>query len=239
MTVIERFLDACKQYDFSPSDRQMEQFKQYFQLLVEWNEKINLTAIVDEEGVYFKHFFDSLTLGFHHSFSSDTHIIDVGAGAGFPSIPLKIMLPDIKVTILDSLNKRITFLNTIVESLGLQNVSLIHGRAEEAGQNKLYREKFDVATARAVARLSVLSEYCMPFVRKDGYFLAMKGAGAENEVSEGKKAISTLGGTIENSFSFELPFELGERSIIEVKKVKPTPKQYPRKAGLPSKDPIQ
>ena len=155
------------------SDEQKKQFDQYFHLLVEWNEKMNLTAITDEEGVYLKHFYDSLALGFHHELTDQT-LCDVGAGAGFPSIPLKIVFPDLKVTIVDSLNKRITFLNTLVETLGLKDVQCFHDRAETFGQNKEFRASFDVVTARAVAKLSVLSEFCMPLVKKQGYFLALK-----------------------------------------------------------------
>ena len=219
------------------SDVQKKQFDQYFHLLVEWNEKMNLTAITDEEGVYLKHFYDSLALGFHHELIDQT-LCDVGAGAGFPSIPLKIVFPDLKVTIVDSLNKRITFLNTLVETLGLKDVQCFHDRAETFGQNKDFRASFDVVTARAVAKLSVLSEFCMPLVKKQGYFLALKAAHTEVELEEAKKAIAILGGKVEGDVSFDLPFEGGNRHVVTILKTKETPNKYPRKPGLPLKKPL-
>lgn len=219
------------------SDEQKKQFDQYFHLLVEWNEKMNLTAITDEEGVYLKHFYDSLALGFHHELTDQT-LCDVGAGAGFPSIPLKIVFPDLKVTIVDSLNKRITFLNTLVETLGLKDVHCFHDRAETFGQNKDFRASFDVVTARAVAKLSVLSEFCMPLVKKQGYFLALKAAHTEVELEEAKKAIAILGGKVEGDVSFDLPYEGGNRHVVTILKTKETPNKYPRKPGLPLKKPL-
>jgi len=219
------------------SDEQKKQFDQYFHLLVEWNEKMNLTAITDEEGVYLKHFYDSLALRFHHELTNQT-LCDVGAGAGFPSIPLKIVFPDLKVTIVDSLNKRITFLNTLVETLGLKDVQCFHDRAETFGQNKDFRASFDVVTARAVAKLSVLSEFCMPLVKKHGYFLALKAAHTEVELEEAKKAIAILGGKVEGDVSFDLPYEGGNRHVVTILKTKETPNKYPRKPGLPLKKPL-
>lgn len=219
------------------SDEQKKQFDQYFHLLVEWNEKMNLTAITDEAGVYLKHFYDSLALGFHHELNDQT-LCDVGAGAGFPSIPLKIVFPDLKVTIVDSLNKRITFLNTLVETLGLKDVQCFHDRAETFGQNKEFRASFDVVTARAVAKLSVLSEFCMPLVKKQGYFLALKAAHTEVELEEAKKAIAILGGKVEGDVSFDLPYEGGNRHVVTILKTKETPNKYPRKPGLPLKKPL-
>ena len=219
------------------SDEQKKQFDQYFHLLVEWNEKMNLTAITDEEGVYLKHFYDSLALGFHHELTAQP-LCDAGAGAGFPSIPLKIVFPDLKVTIVDSLNKRITFLNTLVETLGLKDVQCFHDRAETFGQNKEFRASFDVVTARAVAKLSVLSEFCMPLVKKQGYFLALKAAHTEVELEEAKKAIAILGGKVEGDVSFDLPFEGGNRHVVTILKTKETPNKYPRKPGLPLKKPL-
>lgn len=219
------------------SDVQKKQFDQYFHLLVEWNEKMNLTAITDEEGVYLKHFYDSLALGFHHELIDQT-LCDVGAGAGFPSIPLKIVFPDLKVTIVDSLNKRITFLNTLVETLGLKDVQCFHDRAETFGQNKNFRASFDVVTARAVAKLSVLSEFCMPLVKKQGYFLALKAAHTEVELEEAKKAIAILGGKVEGDVSFDLPYEGGNRHVVTILKTKETPNKYPRKPGIPLKKPL-
>lgn len=219
------------------SDEQKKQFDQYFHLLVEWNEKMNLTAITDEEGVYLKHFYDSLALGFHHELIDQT-LCDVGAGAGFPSIPLKIVFPDLKVTIVDSLNKRITFLNTLVETLGLKDVQCFHDRAETFGQNKAFRASFDVVTARAVAKLSVLSEFCMPLVKKQGYFLALKAAHTEVELEEAKKAIAILGGKVEGDVSFDLPYKGGNRHVVTILKTKETPNKYPRKPGIPLKKPL-
>ena len=219
------------------SDVQKKQFDQYFHLLVEWNDKMNLTAITDEEGVYLKHFYDSLALGFHHELT-DKSLCDVGAGAGFPSIPLKIVFPGLKVTIVDSLNKRITFLNTLVETLGLKDVQCFHDRAETFGQNKDFRASFDVVTARAVAKLSVLSEFCMPLVKKQGYFLALKAAHTEVELEEAKKAIAILGGKVEGDVSFDLPYEGGNRHVVTILKTKETPNKYPRKPGLPLKKPL-
>lgn len=163
----QQFIEALKEKGIELSETQIAQFKKYFELLVEWNEKMNLTAITDLEGVYLKHFYDSISASFYFDFTKVSSVCDVGAGAGFPSLPIKICFPDLHVTIVDSLNKRITFLNHLSEELNLKNVEFVHSRAEEFGQNVKYREKFDVATARAVARLSVLSEFCIPLVKKE------------------------------------------------------------------------
>ncbi|MDR0846237.1 MAG: 16S rRNA (guanine(527)-N(7))-methyltransferase RsmG [Lactobacillales bacterium] len=216
------------------SERQQWQFERYFELLVEWNEKINLTAITEHEDVYLKHFYDSLTLSFNYSLS-DQSLCDVGAGAGFPSLPNKILHPDLKITIIDSLNKRLKFLRLLCDELGLENVELVHARAEDAGQNAALREKFDVVTARAVARMNVLSELCLPLVKVGGDFVALKGSAGVEELSEAKVAIKTLGGKIEKVIDFELP---DPREIIIVNKKEKTPKKYPRKAGTPNKEPL-
>ncbi len=179
------------------SDKQMNQFKTYYELLVEWNEKINLTAITELEEVYLKHFYDSITLAVSMDLKDKAYsICDVGAGAGFPSIPLKIVFPELKVSIVDSLNKRIKFLNLLAEALELDNVHFYHDRAETFGQNKAHRENFDIVTARAVARLNILAELCIPLVKKGGHFVALKAAKSEEEVTEAKKAIATLGGKL-------------------------------------------
>lgn len=217
---------------------QHHQFARYYALLVEWNEKMNLTAITEEAEVYLKHFFDSLTLAFHYDLSKVSTIADIGAGAGFPSIPLKIAFPHLKLTIVESLNKRITFLKEVVRELGLTDVTFHHGRAEDMGRVVGLRDSFDLVTARAVARLNVLSELCMPFVRPGGVFAAMKGAKAEEEVAEAKTACKELKGRVRASFALTLPLEQSERSIILIDKVERTPKQYPRKAGTPNKQPI-
>ncbi|MDW0116474.1 16S rRNA (guanine(527)-N(7))-methyltransferase RsmG [Sporosarcina thermotolerans] len=234
----EQFLDALKSQGISLTEVQMQQFNTYFRLLVEWNEKMNLTAITDAPSVYLKHFYDSITAAFHMDLSGSKSICDVGAGAGFPSIPLKICYPDLSVTIVDSLNKRITFLHELAKELKLSNVEFVHSRAEDFGQNPKYREQFDIVTARAVARLSVLSELCVPLVKEGGVFISMKGAAAEEELMDAKKALTLLGAEMLDKHSFNLPVEESERNIFIFKKVKKTPKRYPRKPGVPNKTPI-
>ncbi|MDK6727897.1 16S rRNA (guanine(527)-N(7))-methyltransferase RsmG [Aerococcus loyolae] len=236
----EAFKAALAQQGIDLTDLQMQQFETYYQLLVSWNEKINLTAITDRDEVYLKHFYDSLTLAF--ALKTDftgKKLVDVGSGAGFPSIPLKIAFPQLEVSIVDSLNKRIKFIDTVTEELGLAGVFAYHDRAEDFGQNKAFRGQFDLATARAVARLSVLSEYCLPLVKKGGLFVAMKAAKADEEIAAAKKAIATLGGKFSQDLSLELPDQAGERHLLVIEKRKETPNKYPRKAGLPNKKPIQ
>ncbi|KGR91852.1 16S rRNA methyltransferase [Ureibacillus massiliensis 4400831 = CIP 108448 = CCUG 49529] len=235
----QQFIEALKEKGIELSETQIAQFKTYFELLVEWNEKMNLTAITDLEGVYLKHFYDSISASFYFDFTKVSSVCDVGAGAGFPSLPIKICFPDLHVTIVDSLNKRITFLNHLSEQLNLKNVEFVHSRAEEFGQNVKYREKFDVATARAVARLSVLSEFCLPLVKKGGNFVALKAAAGPEELKEANKAINTLGGSLKEEFAYQLPIEDSERTIYIINKIKETPKKYPRKPGVPNKSPIQ
>lgn len=221
------------------SNKQIEQFRRYFELLVEWNEKMNLTAITSKEEVYLKHFYDSISLSFHFDLTKVETLCDVGAGAGFPSIPLKICYPHLEITIIDSLNKRIQFLTMLSEELQLSNTNFVHSRAEDAGQNKLYREKFDLVTARAVARLSVLSELCVPLAKVNGYFVALKAAAAVDEMQDAKKALQVLSVTLEQEHSFHLPIEESDRTVFVLKKTKETNKKYPRKAGVPNKTPIQ
>lgn len=221
------------------SEQQMTQFQRYFELLVEWNEKINLTAITEEKEVYLKHFYDSILLAFAINFDAGAHLCDVGSGAGFPSIPLKIVFPTLNVTIVDSLNKRITFLQTLVEELGLEQVALYHDRAETFGQNKQFRETFDYVTARAVARLNVLAELCLPLVKKGGTFYALKAAKAEEELQEAKPAIAILGGKYKEDKVLTLPIIGDSRHFLTIEKKKETPKKYPRKPGLPNKQPIK
>lgn len=235
----EQFVEALKAKGIELSSKQIEQFSIYYQTLVEWNEKINLTALTEEPDVYLKHFYDSISAAFYYDFTKKLHICDVGAGAGFPSIPLKICFPNIKVTIVDSLQKRIVFLNTLAAKLDIEGVSFYHDRAEDFGKNKSFRETFDVVTARAVARMSVLSELCLPLCKPNGVFIAMKGAQADQELNLGKMAIKLLGGEVNKVETFELPEEAGERSIIIVDKKRKTPKKFPRKAGLPNKEPLE
>lgn len=220
------------------SEEQMAQFEKYYELLVEWNEKMNLTGITEKSQVYEKHFYDSITPAFYYDFTNVESVIDVGSGAGFPGIPLKICFPSLKLTILDSLNKRLVFLQEVARQLELKNVEFVHGRAEDAGRDKKYREQFDMAIARAVARMNVLTELCIPFVKLGGVFLVMKGANVEEELNEGKKAIKSLGGKTEKVETFELPEEQSERNIIIVRKQEKTPAVYPRKAGTPAKKPL-
>lgn len=234
----QQFIEALRAKGIDLSERQIEQFRTYFTELVEWNEKMNLTAITDEPSVYLKHFYDSISAAFYVDFSKEMTVCDVGAGAGFPSIPLKICYPHIELTIVDSLNKRITFLNHLADELQLENVHFVHARAEEFGKNKAYREQFDLVTARAVARLSVLSELCVPLVKKGGQFVAMKGAAGPEELVDAKSALNILGVELVEQFDFELPEEDSERTIYVFDKVKVTPKKYPRKPGTPNKSPL-
>ncbi|MEI3611109.1 16S rRNA (guanine(527)-N(7))-methyltransferase RsmG [Pseudogracilibacillus sp. SO30301A] len=234
----KKFMEVLAKKNLRISDQQLNQFKEYYQLLVEWNGKVNLTAITEKGEVFLKHFYDSLTASFYYSFKDVNSVCDIGAGAGFPSIPLKICYPHLKVTIVDSLNKRINFLKQLKETLQLDHVDIIHSRAEDIGQNKKYRENFDVVTARAVARLSVLSEYCLPLCKVGGAFIALKGANSNEELVEAKKALKILGGEVVKNNTFSLPIENSERSIIVINKIKKTAKMYPRKAGTPAKDPI-
>lgn len=235
----EQFKEALSQKGIHLSDQQLQQYNRYFELLVEWNGKMNLTAITEKKEVYLKHFYDSISAAFYFDFTKEWTICDVGAGAGFPSIPLKIAFPQLSVTIVDSLNKRITFLEHLASELKLDRVQFVHDRAETFGQNKNYREQYDLVMARAVARLSVLSELCLPLVKVGGHFIAMKGASAKDEIEVGKKAVTTLGGKITTANHFLLPVEESERNILVIYKEKSTPKKYPRKPGVPSKTPIE
>lgn len=236
----EQFRQALKEKGIELTDTQMAQFANYFTLLVEWNEKMNLTAITEESEVYLKHFYDSLTLAFTNDFAKEAFTLcDVGSGAGFPSIPLKIAFPNSQVTIVDSLNKRISFLTTLSQSLGLEGVHLYHDRAETFGQNKQFRESFDYVTARAVARLNVLAELCLPLVKKDGYFLAMKATKSDEELVEAKKAIALLGGKVAKEEDVTLPITHDTRHVVTIAKKKETPNKYPRKPGTPNKQPLK
>ncbi|MBA8764241.1 16S rRNA (guanine(527)-N(7))-methyltransferase RsmG [Staphylococcus coagulans] len=220
------------------SNKQKQQFEKYYEMLVEWNEKINLTSITEEHEVYLKHFYDSVTPSFYHDFNQPLSLCDVGAGAGFPSIPLKIMFPEIHVTIVDSLNKRIQFLNQLADVLELEGVRFVHDRAETFGKQEDYRASFDIVTARAVARMSVLSELCIPLVKKQGLFLALKSSKGQEELDEARFAVGVLGGKIRQIDTFTLPEDAGERQIITIEKRSQTPKKYPRKPGTPNKTPL-
>lgn len=219
-----------KDYKITLTENQYEQFQKYFELLAEWNEKMNLTAITDESGVALKHFADSLSLLNFVDIPQNSSLVDVGTGAGFPGVVLKIARPDIKLTLIDSLNKRLVFLNEVCSQLGI-DAELIHSRAEDGARDEKLRESFDFAVSRAVARMNVLSEYCLPYVKVGGAFCAMKGAQANEEFKESLNAINTLGGKLENKYFFELPENGGERAIAVVRKVKNTPQKYPRQSG--------
>lgn len=219
-----------KDYKSTLTENQYEQFQKYFELLAEWNEKMNLTAITDESGVALKHFADSLSLLNFVDIPQNSSLADVGTGAGFPGVVLKIARPDIKLTLIDSLNKRLVFLGEVCAQLGIE-AELIHSRAEDGARDEKLRESFDFAVSRAVARMNVLSEYCLPYVKVGGAFCAMKGAQANEEFKESLNAINTLGGKLENKYFFELPENGGERAIAVVRKVRNTPQKYPRQSG--------
>ena len=236
----EIFAEELANYGFKLSSKQKEQFATYYNKLIEFNKKVNLTRITDKNEVYLKHFFDSITplLEFSDLFKGEKSLCDVGAGAGFPSLPIKILCPDLSITIVDSLGKRLKFLDELVSDLSLDKVTLVHSRAEDAGQNKNLREKFDLVTGRAVARMSVLSEYCLPLAKVDGYLVALKGPKAQDELAEDKNAIEVLGGSVKEVKELTLPDTDDERTLIVVKKVKATPKKYPRQAGTPNRKPL-
>ncbi|BDR59952.1 16S rRNA (guanine(527)-N(7))-methyltransferase RsmG [Lactobacillus xylocopicola] len=236
----EDFVQELSKRNFKLSEPQIKQFNQYFTSLLLANKQVNLTRITAKDDVYLKHFFDSLTplFTFGSVFEPDSTLCDVGAGAGFPSIPLKLLRPDLKVTIVDSLGKRLHFLQDLVDQLGLTDVKLVHGRAEDVGQNPTYREQFDLVTARAVANMAVLSEYCLPLVKLKGNLLALKGPKAASELTEAQKAITVLGGQMRQQEELRLPGSEEERTLILIRKVKPTPKKYPRQAGTPHRKPI-
>lgn len=218
-------------------DEKATLFNEYKNILLEWNENINLTAITDEKEIILKHFIDSISILKY--IENDKKVIDIGTGAGFPGIPLKIMNNTLDITLVDSLNKRVNFLNEVINKLNLSKIQAIHSRAEELGKNNEYREKYDIATSRAVANLSTLLEYLMPFVKIGGYAICMKGPNIENELKEAKKAIIELGGKLEKVENFYLPNSDIERNIIIIKKINKINLKYPRKPGIPAKDPIK
>lgn len=234
----QAFYQVLIEHGITLTDKQKKQFETYFRLLVEWNEKINLTAITDKEEVYLKHFYDSIAPILQgYIDNSPLSILDIGAGAGFPSIPMKILYPEIDITIIDSLNKRINFLNILANELELSEVHFFHGRAEDFGQDKVFRAKFDIVTARAVARMQVLAELTIPFLKVNGRLIALKAAAAEEELISAEKALKTLFSQVTVNKNYKLP-NGDDRNITIVSKKKETPNKYPRKAGTPNKKPL-
>lgn len=224
---------------FALTDAQAAQFEQYYHILLEWNQRMNLTAIEDAEDVVYKHFLDSvLTLRVSGDLSGK-RLIDVGTGAGFPGVPLKIMVPTLDVCLFDSLQKRIHFLDALCSELHLTGITTRHGRAEEVGQQRDYREQFDIATARAVAKLPVLAELCLPFVKIGGGFIALKGPEVTQELAESKPALATLGGTVRTVHTITFAQAQYERNLVVIDKIQPTPKKYPRRPGTPQKTPLR
>ncbi|HHY06872.1 MAG TPA: 16S rRNA (guanine(527)-N(7))-methyltransferase RsmG [Clostridia bacterium] len=222
----------------SLTTQQINQFIIFKEELLNWNKKINLTGLTEEKEIIIKHFYDSLLGLKSYEWNGQEKVLDLGTGAGFPGIPLKIIYPSLTMVLVDSLQKRVRFLEHLLKTLCWEEVQAIHGRAEELGQEKLYREKFDLVVSRAVARLPVLVEYCLPFVQVGGVFLAYKGTGGQKEGQEAAKAIEKLGGKIAKLESFLLPEQRGQRTIMVIKKVKPTPSAYPRRPGVPYKKPL-
>ncbi|MBO4108196.1 16S rRNA (guanine(527)-N(7))-methyltransferase RsmG [Streptococcus suis] len=234
----EEFYLTLAQKGIVLTDKQKQQFQYYFQLLVEWNEKINLTAITEEEEVYLKHFYDSLAPILQgYITNQDLKLLDIGAGAGFPSLPMKIVFPDLEVTIIDSLNKRITFLNHLAEKLELEKVHFYHGRAEDFAHDKNFRAQFQLVTARAVARMQVLSELTIPFLALNGRLIALKASDAENELEAAKNALNLLFAKVIENLDYQLP-NGDPRTLTVVEKKKETPNKFPRKAGIPAKRPL-
>ena len=234
----EEMQKAIASYGLTLTEQQTSQFVRYYELLLEWNEKMNLTAITEPKEVAVKHMADSLAAYQPELFIEGAKVLDVGTGAGFPGLPLKIFAPGLKLTLMDSLNKRVNFLQAVVAELGLQEVECVHARAEEGARDRRFREQFDIVVSRAVARLPVLTEYALPFVRKGGCFLALKGAAWAEEMAEAVRAVNLLGGGEMQAREVQLPGLADKRAIISIVKIKPTAKAYPRKAGTPAKKPL-
>ncbi len=234
--MISTFKDKLLNKSPELTPKMQQQFEDYMNLLLEWNEKINLTAITEEEDIILKHFVDSLTISKY--IREGMSIVDIGTGAGFPGVPIKIAREDVEVTLVDSLNKRIKFLDDVIQKLALKNIKTLHFRAEEFGQNKKYRESFDIATSRAVANLSTLVEYLLPTVKVGGMCICMKGSEIKEELESARKAIQILGGEIDRVEQFTLPESDIKRNIVIIKKIKQTPSRYPRKPGTPAKEPL-
>lgn len=237
---IKTFEEDLGEFNIVLNEHQLDGFVRYYELLIEWNSFMNLTAITNQEDIFKKHFLDSLSIikAFPNLYHSSNSLIDIGTGAGFPGIPIKIVFPDLKITLIDSLNKRVQFLNKVIDELQLENISALHGRAEDYARDDEFRELFDLCVSRAVANLSTLSEYCLPFVKRNGYFVSYKSEKISEEFENARKAIELLGGSYERQVEFELPNSNIYRKLFIIKKEKNTPSKYPRKAGLPVKKPI-
>jgi 16S rRNA (guanine527-N7)-methyltransferase len=240
---MNKLVNICNKINIEISDDQINCFEKYYELLIEKNKVMNLTAITDKEDVIVKHFIDSIALipylldkGIN--INNKLKIIDIGTGAGFPGLPLKIMMPDVKFTLLDSLNKRVSFLNEVIDELKLKDIEALHGRAEDYASDNKYREKYDICVSRAVANLSTLSEYCIPFVKENGFFISYKAGESEEEINNSKNAIKILGGKINKVEEFVLPGTDVSRVFVFIRKLELTDKKYPRKAGVPAKKPL-
>ena len=238
MDIKELIINGCREYGIELDDKQIDSFIRYKDLLKEWNQKINLTAITDDEEIVKKHFLDSVSILQSGVIKEGMTLIDVGTGAGFPGIPLKIVMPSLKIVLLDSLNKRVNYLNDIINKLELKDIETVHARAEELSRKKEHRERYDFAVARAVANLNMLSEYCMPYVKPGGYFISMKGPSVVDEIEKARNAIGTLGGKIEKIIDINIPTDNMEHKLVIVKKEKPTGEKYPRKYSQIEKKPI-
>lgn len=236
---LEKLKSGLNKLNIELSEHQIQQFLTYYEMLIEKNKVMNLTAITEFEDVVEKHFLDSLSLTQQLDLNQNLKVLDLGTGAGFPGIPLKIAFPELEITLMDSLNKRINFLGEVITALKLEKITAVHGRAEEMARKPEYREQFDLCVSRAVANLASLSEYCLPFVALQGKFISYKSGEIEEELEQSKKAVYLLGGKILNVEKFRLVETDAERSFVSIEKVKKTPKTYPRKAGTPSKSPIQ
>lgn len=234
----EKLYELCKNNKIDLSDKQLEQFQIFYDYMIEMNQVMNLTSITEEDEVILKHFYDSMSVVKHYDFNQGENVIDVGTGAGFPGIPLAILLPGIQFTLMDSLNKRITFLKDVVEKCGLKNVECIHSRAEELAKDEKYREKYDICVSRAVANLSILLEYCIPFIKKGGKFISYKSISSEEELSASKNAQNKLCCKLKNNISFELPDTDNKRNFLIFEKFDLTASKYPRNNGIPRKKPL-
>lgn len=235
---MNKFEKSLEKLNIHLNEKQMFQFMKYYEMLIETNKVMNLTAITEYDEVVDKHFIDSLSLIQAIDLNQPLKVIDVGTGAGFPGIPLKIAFPQLKIVLLDSLNKRINFLNRVIETLELTDVETIHGRAEDFGRNPQYREQFDLCVSRAVANLSTLSEYCVPFIQVGGHFIPYKSGKVQEELETSRRAVTLLGGHIVDCLSYSLADTDMERTLVIIEKINPTKKAYPRKAGKPSKEPL-